>query len=76
MSSSEGSGRYYIYDGIGVRKLSVKECFKIMGFPDDYIFHNKTNVNYCQIGNAVSPVIINNIYNELCSQNFIQNPLV
>ena len=76
LSSSEGSGRYYIYDGIGVRRLSVKECFKIMGFPDDYIFHNKTNVNYCQIGNAVSPVIINNIYNELCSQNFIQDPLV
>jgi DNA (cytosine-5)-methyltransferase 1 len=76
LSSSEGSGRYYIYDGIGVRRLSFKECFKIMGFPDDYIFHNKTNVNYCQIGNAVSPVIINNIYNELCSQNFIQDPLV
>jgi DNA (cytosine-5)-methyltransferase 1 len=32
LSSSEGSGRYYIYDGIGVRRLSVKECFKIMGF--------------------------------------------
>ena len=76
LSSSEGTGRYYIYDGTGVRKLSIKECFKIMGFPDDYIFHNKTNVNYCQIGNAVSPVIINNIYNELCSQNFIQDPLV
>ena len=76
LSSSEGSGRYYIYDGIGVRRLSVKECFKIMGFPDDYIFHNKNNVNYCQIGNAVSPVIINNIYNELCNQNFIQDPLM
>ena len=76
LSSSEGSGRYYIYDGTGVRKLSVKECFKIMGFPDNYIFHNKNNINYCQIGNAVSPVIINYIYNELCSQNFIQDPLM
>ena len=76
LSSSERSGRYYIYDGTGVRRLSVKECFKIMGFPDDYIFHNKNNVNYCQIGNAVSPVIINNIYKELCSQNFIQDPLM
>jgi len=76
LSSSEGTGRYYIYDGTGVRKLSIKECFKIMGFPDDYIFHNKTNINYCQIGNAVSPVVINYIYNELCSQNFIQDPLM
>lgn len=76
LSSSEGTGRYYIYDGTGVRKLSIKECFKIMGFPDNYIFHNKTNINYCQIGNAVSPVVINYIYNELCSQNFIQDPLM
>ena len=47
-----------------------------MGFPDDYIFHNKTNVNYCQIGNAVSPVLIENIYRELCSQNFIKDPVL
>jgi len=73
LSSSEGSGRYYIYDGTGVRRLSVNECFKIMGFPVDYIFHDKTNVNYCQIGNAVSPVLIENIYKELCSQDFIQD---
>ena len=73
LSSSEVNGRYHIYDGIGVRRLSVKECFKIMGFPENYIFHSKTNANYCQIGNAVSPVIIENIYKELCNQNFIQD---
>ena len=73
LSSSEGSGRYYIYDGIGVRKLSVIECFKIMGFPDSYKLHKKTNVNYNQIGNAVSPVIVQNIHNELCRQDFISN---
>ena len=62
LSSSEGSGRYYIYDEIGVRKLTIDECFKIMGFPENYILHNKSNVNYSQIGNAVSPVLIENIY--------------
>ena len=71
LNSSEGSGRYYIYDEIGVRKLTVDECFKIMGFPENYILHNKSNVNYGQIGNAVSPVLIENIYRELCSQDFI-----
>ena len=73
LSSSEGSGRYYIYDEIGVRKLTIDECFKIMGFPENYILHNKSNVNYSQIGNAVSPVLIENIYKELCSQDFIQD---
>ena len=76
LSSSESSGRYYIYDEIGVSKLTINECFKIMGFPVNYILHNKTNVNYNQIGNAVSPVIINYIYKELCIQNFIQDPLM
>lgn len=73
LSSSETSGRYYIYDGIGVRRLTVKECFKIMGFPDNYSFHDKTSSNYSQIGNSVSPILIENIYNELCTQNFIQD---
>ena len=71
LSSSESSGRYYIYDGTGVRKLTFNECFKIMGFPDDYVFHKKMNVNYSQIGNAVSPVIISKIHDELCRQHFI-----
>jgi len=75
LSSSESSGRYYIYDGTGVRRLSIKECFKIMGFPEDYIFHNKNSINYRQIGNAVSPALIENIYKELCNQKFIQDPL-
>ena len=71
LRSSESSGRYYVYDGVGVRKLTDKECFKLMGFPDNYTFHKKTNVNYSQVGNAVSPVVIRNIHNELCNQGFI-----
>ena len=47
-----------------------------MGFPENYKYHKKNTVNYTQIGNAVSPVIIKNIYNELCKQKFIQDPLV
>lgn len=71
LSSSESSGRYYIYDGIGVRKLTIKECFKIMGFPINYILHERNTINYRQIGNSVSPVIIKSIYNELVNQGFI-----
>ena len=71
LSSSETSGRYYIYDGIGVRKLTIDECFKIMGFPSDYKLHKKNNVNYSQIGNSVSPIIIKCIKDELVKQNFI-----
>ena len=39
--------------------IDSDECFKIMGFPKNYILHKKSNVNYSQIGNAVSPVFAN-----------------
>lgn len=71
LRSSETSGRYYIYDNVGVRKLTVNECFAIMGFPNDYILHKKNSVNLSQIGNAVSPVLIEHINYELCNQGFI-----
>ena len=71
LSSSESSGRYYIYDGIGVRTLTINECYKIMGF-DNFKLHEKKNCCYNQIGNSVCPVIIKNIKNELIKQQFIK----
>lgn len=36
LSSQESSGRYFIYHNEKVRKLTLKECFGLMGFPDDF----------------------------------------
>jgi DNA (cytosine-5)-methyltransferase 1 len=71
LSSSETSGRYYIYDGVGVRKLNIKECYAITGYPNDFKMHGKTSVCYRHIGNTVSPVIIKKIKSELISQKII-----
>lgn len=71
LSSSETSGRYYIYDGKGVRKLNINECYKLMGFPDDFKLHTKKGATYRQIGNSVSPIIINKIKEQLILQGFI-----
>ncbi|MCI0486518.1 MAG: DNA cytosine methyltransferase [Blastocatellia bacterium] len=35
------------------RPLSVKECARIQGFPDEWIFSGPMNQQYLQIGNAV-----------------------
>lgn len=70
LSSSETSGRYYIYDNKGVRSLSLDECYKIMGFDNFKMNNSKTNC-YNQIGNSVCPVIIKEIKNELEKQGFI-----
>lgn len=69
LSSSESSGRYYIYDDKGVRTLRLNECYNIMGF-NNFILHEKKSIAYNQIGNSVSPIIINKIKDELLNQNF------
>lgn len=70
LSSSESSGRYYIYDNIGVRTLTLNECYSIMGF-DHFKMNSKKNICYNQIGNSVCPVIIKYIKDELIRQQFI-----
>ena len=38
------------------RRLSVRECARIQGFPDDFEFvYNSVNDGYKMIGNAVPP---------------------
>ncbi|KAJ3096929.1 hypothetical protein HK100_005468 [Physocladia obscura] len=45
-----------------LRFYSVRECAKIMGFPDSYRFDGKApGVFYHQLGNAVVPPVIENI---------------
>jgi DNA (cytosine-5)-methyltransferase 1 len=70
LSSSESSGRYYIYDNKGVRALTLNECYLIMGF-NNFNMNVKKNVCYNQIGNSVCPVIIKYIKDELIKQQFI-----
>lgn len=53
LSSQETSGRYYIYDNKNVFKLSLEDCFYLMGFPDSYIKIGAKSNLYNRIGNSV-----------------------
>jgi DNA (cytosine-5)-methyltransferase 1 len=54
LSSQETSGRYWILLNNGrVRKLTINECFKIMGFPEDYKLKSSISELYKQVGNSV-----------------------
>jgi len=53
LSSQETSGRFWIYDQNQVRKLTINECYKIMGFPNNFIKNNNLSESYRQIGNSV-----------------------
>jgi DNA (cytosine-5)-methyltransferase 1 len=65
---SEMYGRYYIYTESGVRKLSVDECYRCMGWDPDFARHELSKVALKQIGNAVCPRIISEIVRQLMDQ--------
>lgn len=68
LPSQETSGRFWIYDGISVRKLTLNECYRIMGFPDTFIRSASTSEQYKQIGNSVCIPMIHEIIREIKHQ--------
>jgi DNA (cytosine-5)-methyltransferase 1 len=61
ISSQETSGRFWILHKNVVRKLTINECFRIMGFPDSYKKNSPKVELYKQIGNSVCVSIPPNI---------------
>jgi DNA (cytosine-5)-methyltransferase 1 len=54
LPSQESSGRFWILHEGKVRKLTIQECYKIMGFPVNFKFINYRAELYKQIGNSVA----------------------
>lgn len=54
LPSQESSGRFWIWHERKVRKLTIQECYRIMGFPDKFELLNNKSELYKQIGNSVA----------------------
>ena len=54
----------YIF-GNRIRRLHPLECQKIMGFPDDFILDENSNVSYKQFGNSVVVSVVSAIAEEI-----------
>lgn len=68
LPSQESSGRFWIYDGTKVRKLTLNECYRIMGFPDTFIRSSSVSEQYRQIGNSVCIPMIHEIIKQIKKQ--------
>lgn len=68
LPSQETSGRFWIYHNEKVRKLTIKECYNIMGFPDKFKMINNTSELYRQVGNSVCVPMIKEISREIKEQ--------
>ena len=73
--SQETSGRFFIYipQEDRVRKLTIKECYRIMGFPDTFQAHSSVAECYKQIGNSVSIPLIYQLAVQIKEQNLLSS---
>lgn len=70
LSSQESSGRYFIKDGDIVRKLTMDECFRFMGFPETYKKVGRAASLYARIGNSICVNMVNAVAVEVVNQFF------
>jgi len=70
LTANMGSGGHNVpllLDNFGVRKLSVRECLRLQGFPESFNFPQKSaNSNsYKQVGNSVPVTMIQRVAQEI-----------
>lgn len=73
--SQETAGRFFIYipEKDAVRKLTINECYRIMGFDDKFQKHPVQGEQYKQIGNSVAVPVIKEIARSILEQNLLTN---
>lgn len=70
IASQETSGRYWIYNKGRVRKLTLNECFRFMGFPENFKKIGLKSKLYERIGNSVCVNMIKAIAIQIDKQIF------
>ncbi|MEC4805529.1 MAG: DNA cytosine methyltransferase [Jaaginema sp. PMC 1079.18] len=74
LPSQETSGRFFIYlpDENRVRKLTIQECYRIMGFPEDFKRSQSLSESYKQIGNSVAINVVYKLIQAILQQDLLK----
>ena len=70
IASQEQSGRYWIYVNNKVRKLTINECYRFFGFPENFKKCGLLSKQYERIGNSVCVNMICAVAKEIKNQFF------
>lgn len=70
IASQESFGRYFIYTDGKVRKLTINECYRFFGFPENFIKTGLLSKQYEKIGNSVCVNMISAVAKEIKEQIF------
>lgn len=75
LPSQETSGRFFIYlpEENKVRKMTITECYRIMGFPENFVRHESLAECYKQVGNSVCIPMIQEIAHQIQLQGHLNN---
>ena len=78
LPSQETAGRFFVFDEKKkkVRKLSIDECYRIMGFPKNFMKSDKPGERYKQIGNSVAVNVVNQIAKQILEQKLLDENYV
>ena len=72
LSSQESSGRYFVYHNGRVRKLTLKECYRLMGFKDNFKLLGSKSKLYNRIGNSIVIPMVQEIAKQVKKQILIK----
>lgn len=70
IASQETSGRYWILVDGKVRKLTLNECFRFMGFPENFKKVGTTGQLYLRVGNSICVNMVQAVAKEIKNQFF------
>lgn len=57
--------RHGVFDGFKIRRLTPRECFRLMDFPDSFIWSVSDNQAYKQAGNSIVVGVLSEIIKKL-----------